>query len=166
MVLILSFARWSWTLARLSHWWTIFFWNGSTKLWQCCQKENLRLRIRPWSASELVIPFKCEHCFKSWSIYLYIARDTGILPEIPVFYLNRYDKCKILPDIVLEWYGPIYLHVADIIGRYPRWIYLIYHHVTYLRSFYKHIWGGSTKIKYLLWVYDPKLVLSSFIWYM
>jgi len=46
-------------------------------------------------------------------------------------------------------------------GRYPRWIYPIYRHVTHLRSFYKRIWRASIKDKH-----DPKLILSSFIWFM
>ena len=31
-----------------------------------------------------------------------------------MFYPKQYDKCKNLPDIVLDRYGPIYCHVADI----------------------------------------------------
>ena len=45
---------------------------------------------------------------------LNIGRYTGISAEISVFYSKRYDKCKILSDIVLDRYGPIYRHVADI----------------------------------------------------
>ena len=48
------------------------------------------------------------------SIVLNIGRYTGISAEIPVFYPKRYNKCKDLPDIVLDRYGPIYRHVADI----------------------------------------------------
>ena len=47
------------------------------------------------------------HCFKYRTIYRYSAK-------IPVFYSKRYDKCKNLPDIILDRYGPIYRHVADI----------------------------------------------------
>ena len=47
-------------------------------------------------------------------IVLNIGRYTGISTEIPVFYPKRYDKCKNLSDIVLDRYGPIYRHVADI----------------------------------------------------
>ena len=45
---------------------------------------------------------------------LNICRYTGISAEIPVFYSKRYDKCKILLDIVLDQHGPIYRHVTDI----------------------------------------------------
>ena len=37
-----------------------------------------------------------------------------ISANIPVFYPKRYGKCNILPDIILNWNGPIYRHVADI----------------------------------------------------
>ena len=47
-------------------------------------------------------------------IVLNIDWYTGISAEISVFYLKRFDKCKNLSDIVLNWYGPIYRHVADI----------------------------------------------------
>jgi len=47
-------------------------------------------------------------------IVLNIGRYTGISAEKPVFYSKRYDKCKNLPDIVLDRYGLIYRHVADI----------------------------------------------------
>ena len=47
-------------------------------------------------------------------IVLNIGGYTGISTEIPVFYQKRYDKCKNLPDIILDRYGPIYRHVADI----------------------------------------------------
>ena len=47
-------------------------------------------------------------------IVLNIGRYTSISAEIPVFYPKRYDKCKILPDINLDRYGPIYRYVADI----------------------------------------------------
>jgi len=46
------------------------------------------------------------------SIVLNIRRYIGISAEIPVFYPKRYDKCKILPDIILDRYGSIYRHVA------------------------------------------------------
>jgi len=46
-------------------------------------------------------------------IILNIGLYTDISAEIPVFYPKRYDKCKNLLDIVLDWYGPIYRHVAD-----------------------------------------------------
>ena len=47
-------------------------------------------------------------------IVLNIDRYTVISAEIPVFYPKRYDKCRNLPDIVLDRYWPIYRHVADI----------------------------------------------------
>ena len=47
-------------------------------------------------------------------IILNIGRYTGLSAEIPVFYSKRYDKCKNLPDIILDRYGPIYRHVANI----------------------------------------------------
>ena len=48
------------------------------------------------------------------TIVLNIGRYTGISAEIPVFYPKQYDKCKNLPDFILDRYGPIYRHVADI----------------------------------------------------
>ena len=63
------------------------------------QKFNFQLRkLWPWHVD----------------IVLNIARYTGKSAEIPVFYSKRYDKCKILPDIILDQYWPIYRHVADI----------------------------------------------------
>ena len=53
-------------------------------------------------------------CSDISSIVLNIGRYTGILAEIPVFYSKRYGKCKNLPDIVLDRYGLIHRHVADI----------------------------------------------------
>ena len=50
------------------------------------------------------------------AIVLNIGRYTGISAEISVFYPKRYDKCKNLPDIVLDRYWPIYRHVADILA--------------------------------------------------
>ena len=47
-------------------------------------------------------------------IVLDISRNTDISAKIPLFYPKRYDKCKNLSDIVLDWYGQIYHHVADI----------------------------------------------------
>ena len=122
--------------------------------------SSLRKR---WSAVRLddtvVLYEKIMH------IVLNFGRYTGISAKISVFYPKRYDKCKILPNIVLNIYGLIYRHVADILtdiqDEYIRYI------VTW------HIWGGSTntfeiwgvfiKDKYPLWVYTPKLTLSSFI---
>ena len=86
-------------------------------------------------------------------IILNIGWYTSISAEISVFYSKWYDKWKILSDIILDRYGPIY----------PRWKYLIYRHVMHLRSFYKRAWETSTKSKYPLWVYDSKLTLNSFI---
>ena len=48
------------------------------------------------------------------NIVLNISRYTDISAEISVFYSKQYDKCKNLPDIVLDRYVPIYRHVADI----------------------------------------------------
>jgi len=50
----------------------------------------------------------------SESTVLNLGRYAGISTEIPLFYSKRYDKCKILPDIVLNRYRPIYRHVTDI----------------------------------------------------
>ena len=58
----------------------------------------------------------CQACRDTFggpvSIVLNIGRYTGILVEIWVFYPKRYDKCKILSDIILDRYEPIYRHVA------------------------------------------------------
>ena len=43
-----------------------------------------------------------------------IGRYINILTEISIFYPKRYDKCKNLPDIVLDRHEPIYRHVTDI----------------------------------------------------
>ena len=51
-----------------------------------------------------------DHCFKYRPIFLNIGRYA----EIPVFYSKRYGKCKNLSDIILDRYGPIFRHVADI----------------------------------------------------
>ena len=48
------------------------------------------------------------------SIVLNISRHSGISVEISVFYQKRYDKCKNLPDIILDRYELIYCHLADI----------------------------------------------------
>jgi len=45
---------------------------------------------------------------------LNLGRYTYTSAEIPVFDPKRYDKCKTLSDIILDRYGPIYRHVADI----------------------------------------------------
>jgi len=45
---------------------------------------------------------------------LNLDRYTGAPIEIPVFYPKWYDKYKILWEIILDRYGPIYRHVADI----------------------------------------------------
>jgi len=47
-------------------------------------------------------------------IVLNIAQYTDISAEISVFYPKRYDKCKNLSDIILDRYGLIYRHVADV----------------------------------------------------
>jgi len=60
---------------------------------------------------------------------LNLGRYIGISAEILVFYPIRDYKCKILPDIILDF--------GQYIGRIR--VYSIYHHVTYLRSFYKRI---------------------------
>jgi len=53
--------------------------------------------------------------FSLIAIVLNIGRYTDISIKIWVFYPKRYDKCKILSDIILDRYGPIYRHVADIL---------------------------------------------------
>ena len=53
------------------------------------------------------------------STVLNLGRYTGISIEIPVFYLKRYDKCTILPDIILDHMGrylatwPIYRPISE-----------------------------------------------------
>ena len=79
---------------------------------------------------------------------LNIGRCIGISSEIPVFYSKWYGKCNILSDIILNWYGPIYHHVADIwadiwdknFNLSPRDAF-----EEILKRFYRHIWGTSTK---------------------
>ena len=83
---------------------------------------------QPKSSSQILVDtlqLQCIYCFKSRPICQYISRDTGILAEILVFYLKRYDKCKILPDIILDRYiatWPIYcpmseMNISDISPR-------------------------------------------------
>jgi len=76
---------------------------------------------------------------QTWRIVctvLNIGRYTDISTDKPVFYPKRYDKCKILSDIVLDRYGLISRHVVyvstDIRDENVRCI------VTW------HIWGAST----------------------
>ena len=54
--------------------------------------------------------------FRFTSIVLNIDRYTDISAEIQKFYPKRYDKCKNLPNIILDRYWPIYRHVADILA--------------------------------------------------
>jgi len=74
------------------------------------------------------------------SIVLNIGQFISISADIPVFYPKRYKKCKILPDIILNWYEPIYRYFADIstdIGDENIW------YIAMLS-----IWGVFTKGKY------------------
>jgi len=118
-------------------------------------RERIHYNIRELQESRLLL----DHSFKYRPIYRYIGWGTSILSKTIRWLQNftGYHFGSIWADISQhDWY----------IGRYPRWKCLIYSHVTHLRSFCKSIWGVSTKCKYPLWVYDPKLALSSFIWFM
>ena len=50
--------------------------------------------------------------------------------------LLMYDKCKILLDIILDQYGPIYRHLADISTNIRD------ENIRYIAMW--HIWGAST----------------------
>ena len=102
--------------------------------------------------------------FSLIAIVLNIGRYTDISIKIWVFYPKRYDKCKILPDIILNRYGPIYRHVGDISAD------ICDENIRYIATW--HIWGASTNTseKFLqkvsiFYKFDPKLDLSSFIWF-
>ena len=94
---------------------------------------------------------------------LNISRHTDISTEIPVFYPKWYDKCKILPNIVLDRYGPIYRHMADISADIRDEISDISADiVTYLDYYYFFLFERSFYfILCSLWYFN-----DVFIWYL
>jgi len=106
-----------------------------------------------------------------WFIGRYRATYRPIFQISAVFCCKRYGKRFLYIVSAANKKGDIRQYL-DRLGQYLKQgisemkISDISPRITHLSSFYKHIWGDSTKCKYPLGVYDPELTLSSFIWFM